>query len=60
MTRHRDRSLIKISLMLRKEDVRRAAQIASRKGIGYQTYIRQVLQTALDREIASTGKVLVD
>jgi predicted DNA binding CopG/RHH family protein len=60
MTRAKDVGLVKVSLFLRKIDVKRARSIASGRGIGYQTLLRQLVQTALEREIANSGKLLLD
>lgn len=47
--------LAPISLRLQKELVQRLRSLAKKEGLGYQTYIRQVL-TRHVRELTTTGK----
>jgi len=42
-----------ISIRLPAPDLMLARQLADKRGIGYQTYIKQLLHDALDRERAS-------
>lgn len=50
----RPRSVTKlISLRLSEEDLARAAALASKKGIGYQTLLKMLIHEALEREETS-------
>ncbi|OHD22153.1 MAG: hypothetical protein A2Y38_06330 [Spirochaetes bacterium GWB1_59_5] len=55
-----DAKLLKISMMLRRRDIKRAKKLAAERGIGYQTLLRQLVQSALDREIASAGRLIFE
>jgi len=39
-----------VTIRMRSDDISTARQLAARKGIGYQTYIKLLLREALERE----------
>ena len=44
-----------VTIRLPAKDIERARRLAGSKGIGYQVYIRMLLQEALDRETRKAG-----
>ena len=42
------------------ELVSHVQKLAAERGIGYQTLLRQLVQSALDREIASAGRLIFE
>jgi hypothetical protein len=48
----------KIAIRIRAVDIERARELAEKKGIGYQTYMKMLLHEALEREIQRAGKAI--
>lgn len=50
---HQARESRNITIRIPISDIERARQLASKKGIGYQTYVKMLLREALDRAEAA-------